>query len=166
MVTFDLADPGAIAPAAAEILQCFGYVDILINNAGISYRGAISDTIVDVDRKVMEINYFGPVALTKGRHLRVRDVSISHKNACLSCLLICSETLPVPVHSVPSAAGVVIRFWVFGLLWVYICIVSVLGPHINISLTGAALHFCSMVPAPHWGQYFDVQTLDQKLNSL
>ncbi|XP_038941337.1 dehydrogenase/reductase SDR family member 7B isoform X3 [Rattus norvegicus] len=65
VVTFDLADPGAIAPAAAEILQCFGYVDILINNAGISYRGAISDTIVDVDRKVMEINYFGPVALTK-----------------------------------------------------------------------------------------------------
>lgn len=65
VVTFDLADPGAIAPAAAEILQCFGYVDILINNAGISYRGGISDTIVDVDRKVMEINYFGPVALTK-----------------------------------------------------------------------------------------------------
>lgn len=65
VVTFDLIDPGAIAPAAAEILQCFGHVDILINNAGISYRGAISDTIVDVDRKVMEINYFGPVALTK-----------------------------------------------------------------------------------------------------
>lgn len=65
VVTFDLTDPGAIASAATEILQCFGCVDILINNAGISYRGAISDTIVDVDRKVMEINYFGPVALTK-----------------------------------------------------------------------------------------------------
>uniref|UniRef100_A0A8C6HSM5 Dehydrogenase/reductase SDR family member 7B n=1 Tax=Mus spicilegus TaxID=10103 RepID=A0A8C6HSM5_MUSSI len=65
VVTFDLADPGTIAAAAAEILQCFGYVDVLINNAGISYRGTISDTIVDVDRKVMEINYFGPVALTK-----------------------------------------------------------------------------------------------------
>ncbi|XP_005349986.1 dehydrogenase/reductase SDR family member 7B isoform X1 [Microtus ochrogaster] len=64
-VTFDLTDPGAIAAAATKILQCFGYVDILINNAGVSYRGAISDTIVDVDRKVMEINYFGPVALTK-----------------------------------------------------------------------------------------------------
>ncbi|KAL6052340.1 hypothetical protein STEG23_014453 [Scotinomys teguina] len=65
MVTFDLADPGTIAAGAAEILQCFGYVDILINNAGVSYRGAISDTVVDVDRRVMEVNYFGPVALTK-----------------------------------------------------------------------------------------------------
>lgn len=52
--------------AAAQIVQCFGHVDILINNAGISYRGAIQDTAVDVDRKVMETNYFGPVALTKG----------------------------------------------------------------------------------------------------
>nr|XP_055161571.1 dehydrogenase/reductase SDR family member 7B isoform X1 [Nyctereutes procyonoides] len=65
MVAFDLADPGAIIAATAEILQCFGYVDVLINNAGISYRGAIVDTTTDVDKKVMETNYFGPVALTK-----------------------------------------------------------------------------------------------------
>lgn len=65
IVTFDLADPGAIVAATAEILQCFGYVDVLINNAGISYRGAIIDTSTDVDKRVMETNYFGPVALTK-----------------------------------------------------------------------------------------------------
>ncbi|XP_036152346.1 dehydrogenase/reductase SDR family member 7B isoform X2 [Myotis myotis] len=65
MVTFDLADTGATVAAAAEILQCFGHVDVLINNAGVSYRGTILDTPVDVDRRVMETNYFGPVALTK-----------------------------------------------------------------------------------------------------
>lgn len=65
-VTFDLADPGAIVGAAAEILRCFGHVDVLINNAGISYRGAVVDTSLDVDKRVMETNYFGPVALTKG----------------------------------------------------------------------------------------------------
>ncbi|XP_013365077.1 PREDICTED: dehydrogenase/reductase SDR family member 7B isoform X2 [Chinchilla lanigera] len=64
-VTFDLTDSAATMAAGAEILQCFGSVDILVNNAGISYRGAIVDTTVDVDRKVMETNYFGPVALTK-----------------------------------------------------------------------------------------------------
>ena len=68
-VAFDLADPGAIAGAASEILQCFGHVDVLINNAGISYRGAIVDTSPDVDKRVMETNYFGPVALTKGKAL-------------------------------------------------------------------------------------------------
>lgn len=65
-VTFDLTDPGAIVAATAEILQCFGHVDVLINNAGISYRGTIVDTTTDVDKKVMETNYFGPIALTKG----------------------------------------------------------------------------------------------------
>lgn len=65
MVTFDLADSGALKAAAAEILQCFGCVDVLINNAGVSYRGSVVDTTTDVDKRVMEINYFGPVALTK-----------------------------------------------------------------------------------------------------
>ncbi|XP_045054766.2 dehydrogenase/reductase SDR family member 7B isoform X2 [Desmodus rotundus] len=64
-VTFDLTDPGAVVAATAEILQCFGYVDVLINNAGVSYRGTILDTTTDVDKRVMETNYFGPVALTK-----------------------------------------------------------------------------------------------------
>ncbi|XP_070082758.1 dehydrogenase/reductase SDR family member 7B isoform X18 [Equus przewalskii] len=64
-VTFDLTDPGTIVAATAEILQCFGHVDVLINNAGVSYRGAIVDTTMDVDKRVMETNYFGPIALTK-----------------------------------------------------------------------------------------------------
>nr|XP_017529409.2 dehydrogenase/reductase SDR family member 7B isoform X1 [Manis javanica] len=65
MVTFDLTDSGSIVAATAEILRCFGCVDVLINNAGVSYRGAIVDTTMEVDKKVMETNYFGPVALTK-----------------------------------------------------------------------------------------------------
>lgn len=64
-VTFDLADIEAVSSAAEEILKCVGNVDILINNAGISYRGTILDTAVDVDKMVMETNYFGPIALTK-----------------------------------------------------------------------------------------------------
>ncbi|KAL7979258.1 hypothetical protein Chor_015282 [Crotalus horridus] len=64
-VVFDLSDIKAVVNAAKEILNCVDHVDILINNAGISYRGTITDTAIEVDRKVMETNYFGPVALTK-----------------------------------------------------------------------------------------------------
>ncbi|MBN3301836.1 DRS7B reductase, partial [Amia calva] len=64
-VTFDLSDTETVASAAEEIVKCHGHVDILINNAGISYRGTILDTAVDVDKEVMDINYFGPIALTK-----------------------------------------------------------------------------------------------------
>ncbi|RXM32813.1 Dehydrogenase/reductase SDR family member 7B [Acipenser ruthenus] len=65
MVTFDLSDTEAVASAAVEVLQCFGHVDILINNAGISYRGTILETDVQVHKQVMDMNYFGAVALTK-----------------------------------------------------------------------------------------------------
>lgn len=64
-VVFDLADTDAVGRAAEEILSCYGRVDVLINNAGISYRGNIVDTQLSVQRDVMETNYFGPVALTQ-----------------------------------------------------------------------------------------------------
>ncbi|XP_075574592.1 dehydrogenase/reductase SDR family member 7B isoform X5 [Pelecanus crispus] len=64
-VVFDLSDTKTVLNAAEEILKYLGHVDILINNAGISFRGTIVDTGLDVDKKVMETNYFGPIALTK-----------------------------------------------------------------------------------------------------
>ncbi|CAG5897633.1 unnamed protein product [Menidia menidia] len=64
-VVFDLADAGKVSRAAEEILKLYGHVDVLINNAGISYRGNILDTHISVQRDVMETNYFGPVALTQ-----------------------------------------------------------------------------------------------------
>jgi len=45
-----------------------GRIDILINNAGISYRGEVIDTNVDVDIKVMLSNYFSQVALSKSKY--------------------------------------------------------------------------------------------------
>ncbi|KAM9305109.1 dehydrogenase/reductase SDR family member 7B [Gastrophryne carolinensis] len=65
MVIFDISDVEAVTSAAKEILRLVGKVDILINNAGISYRGTILNTNMAVDRMIMDTNYFGPVALTK-----------------------------------------------------------------------------------------------------
>ncbi|GAA6226128.1 dehydrogenase/reductase SDR family member 7B [Lates japonicus] len=64
-VIFDLANTDTVDRAAEEILKCYGQVDVLINNAGISYRGNILDTHLSVQRDVMETNYFGPIALTQ-----------------------------------------------------------------------------------------------------
>ncbi|XP_061567007.1 dehydrogenase/reductase SDR family member 7B [Cololabis saira] len=64
-VVFDLANADAVGRAAEEILKCYGQVDVLINNAGVSYRGNILDTHISVQRDVMETNYFGPIALTQ-----------------------------------------------------------------------------------------------------
>ncbi|XP_068192465.1 dehydrogenase/reductase SDR family member 7B isoform X2 [Antennarius striatus] len=64
-VVFDLTDRNMVEKAAEEILKCYGQVDVLINNAGISYRGSILDTHISVQRDVMEANYFGPISLTQ-----------------------------------------------------------------------------------------------------
>ncbi|MCL2502533.1 MAG: SDR family NAD(P)-dependent oxidoreductase [Bacteroidales bacterium] len=61
----DLAQPDTIAPLAAEVIERFGRIDILMNNAGISQRSKVLDTPIENDRKIMEIDYFGAVILTK-----------------------------------------------------------------------------------------------------
>ncbi|WP_338762312.1 SDR family oxidoreductase [Bernardetia sp. ABR2-2B] len=48
-----------------EAISSFGKVDILIHNGGISQRSYIKDTKMEVYRKIMEVNYFGYVGLTK-----------------------------------------------------------------------------------------------------
>tara|TARA_B100001971_G_scaffold84647_1_gene77940 strand:+ start:37002 stop:37799 length:798 start_codon:yes stop_codon:yes gene_type:complete len=46
-------------------IKAFGHIDILINNGGISQRSLASETKVEVDERLMKINYLGTVALTK-----------------------------------------------------------------------------------------------------
>ena len=46
-------------------IKVFGGVDVLINNAGVSMRGLLRDTKVDVIEKVMQVNFFGTVYCTK-----------------------------------------------------------------------------------------------------
>ncbi len=48
---------------AAE--ERIGAIDVMVHNAGISQRSLVSETALDVDRRIMEVNYFGVVALTK-----------------------------------------------------------------------------------------------------
>ncbi|MDC1230131.1 SDR family NAD(P)-dependent oxidoreductase, partial [bacterium] len=43
----------------------FGTIDVLINNGGISQRSLIIDTDISVDKKLMDVDYLGTVALSK-----------------------------------------------------------------------------------------------------
>ena len=43
----------------------FGKIDMLINNGGVSQRSLAKETSIEVDRKLMEVDYFGTIALTK-----------------------------------------------------------------------------------------------------
>jgi short-subunit dehydrogenase len=65
VLPLDLENSAAFAPAVEEVIKRFGGIDILINNGGISQRSLAAETPIEIDRKMMEINYFGTVGLTK-----------------------------------------------------------------------------------------------------
>lgn len=47
------------------VIQSFGTIDILINNAGVSMRSLVNEVELDTIRKVMDINFWGTVYCTK-----------------------------------------------------------------------------------------------------
>ena len=61
----DLADADTLRAAAEDVRDRAGPVDVMIHNGGISQRSLVQDTDLSVDRRIMEVNYFGAVTLTK-----------------------------------------------------------------------------------------------------
>jgi len=65
ILPFDLSFLDELNNLANEAVGKFGRIDLLYNNAGISQRSNTIDTSMKVIRKIMDINYFAPVILTK-----------------------------------------------------------------------------------------------------
>jgi len=65
VLTLDLSLPETLVEKANEAIALFGKIDVLIHSGGISQRSMALDTVVDVDRRIMEVNFFSTVALTK-----------------------------------------------------------------------------------------------------
>lgn len=66
VIPLDLSDLETLEGFIQKVYDICGRIDILINNGGISHRGAILHTKFEVDKKIMSVNYFGAVVLTKG----------------------------------------------------------------------------------------------------
>ena len=60
----DLQDPEAIVPLARQVEALAGRIDILVNNAGISQRSRALEARLEDVRRLMEVNFFAPIALT------------------------------------------------------------------------------------------------------
>jgi short-subunit dehydrogenase len=65
VLTLDLGAIDTFKTIVKEAVSVFGSIDILVNNGGISQRSPIIETSIEVDRKLMEIDYLGTVALSK-----------------------------------------------------------------------------------------------------
>lgn len=74
ILPLDLAAPDQLPNKVQEAIQAFGHIDIMFHNGGISQRSLAIETKLEVDRKIMEVNFFGTIALTKAilPHFRER----------------------------------------------------------------------------------------------
>jgi len=64
-IGLDVTDEAACNRVMDDVVDQFGGIDVLINNAGITHRSAFTQTDAGVYRQVMDVNYFGSLYCTK-----------------------------------------------------------------------------------------------------
>ena len=65
VLPLDLEDTSTILDKTKQVIDAVGQIDYVYHCGGISQRAEAWETSLEVDRRIMEVNYFGTVALTK-----------------------------------------------------------------------------------------------------
>ena len=65
VLPLDVTDWDALPGAVQTVLDTFGHIDLLVNNAGVSQRSLCKDTDMAVYQKLMDVDVMGQIALTK-----------------------------------------------------------------------------------------------------
>ncbi|WP_150911887.1 SDR family oxidoreductase [Marinobacter halotolerans] len=87
----DVTQTADLERLIAETEQAFGQLDLLVNNAGITHRSPAATTSPDVFRKVMAVDFQGPVELTQ---LALPLLEKSHGS--IICIGSMAGWMPVP----------------------------------------------------------------------
>lgn len=61
----DLSNQNSVAKLAEDALKICPKIDVLVNNGGVSSRSNFVDTAIEVDERVMQINFLSGAALAK-----------------------------------------------------------------------------------------------------
>ena len=65
LLPMDITDFDGMPGKVREAVNLHGRVDVLVNNAGVGMWAKAEDTSLETDRRIMDVDFFGPVALTK-----------------------------------------------------------------------------------------------------
>jgi NAD(P)-dependent dehydrogenase (short-subunit alcohol dehydrogenase family) len=64
-ISLDVTDPGQRERAVTQIIERYGRIDVLVNNAGRTQVGAVEETSDDELRSLFDLHFFAPAALTR-----------------------------------------------------------------------------------------------------
>ncbi len=65
VLPLDLMQSDLFDAKTDEAIRAFGHIDVLVHNGGVSQRSWVAETGMDVHRRLMEVDYFSYVALTR-----------------------------------------------------------------------------------------------------
>lgn len=136
VLQLDLADLTSIPKKAKEALDIHGRIDVLINSGGISHRGEAVETSVEVDVKLMMVNYFGHVVLTKA----ILPSMLEAREGCIVAISSVQGKIGLPFRSAYAASKHATQAFFDSLLSevahrdVHVCVVSPGYIRTNLSL--------------------------------
>jgi len=66
LVLVDFGDMDSMPDVTEEVLECYGCVDILIINSSLKVKAPAQSVTLEMEKLIMDNNYFGPITLAKG----------------------------------------------------------------------------------------------------
>lgn len=74
----DITREQDIEQSIPKIISEFGKIDVLVNNAGIGFAGAVEETSMKEVKEVFEVNFFGTLTLTQSVLPHMRKAKSGH----------------------------------------------------------------------------------------
>lgn len=100
VLPFNLQEHDKIPNIVSTVTEKFKKVDILFNIGGVSQRSLVKDTIIKVDKRIMDINYFGTIILTKS----LLPEMIKNKSGHIAVMSSLAGKFEIPLRSAYAAS--------------------------------------------------------------
>jgi short-subunit dehydrogenase len=134
----DVADPTTPERLLKETEAAYGPIDVLINNAGLGMALPAATVTMDDVRRVFEVNFFAPVALT----LAVLPGMLERRRGSIVNVTSVSGYVPNPGESPYGATKAALSRWAHGLA------VELAGTGVHVGVVSPGPIDTEMAPGP------------------
>lgn len=107
VVPLDVTNDAQVQSTVKNVIAECKQIDYLINNAGLSQRALISETTMETERRIMELDYFAQVNLTKV----VLPYLLAQKSGNVAFVSSIAGLLGTQYRASYSAAKAAIHMW-------------------------------------------------------